>query len=57
MSTSDPLFTRDEVTNHTKAVRDYNSQSIINTATVPVQFLTQNTNGTFNIGDQVETQF
>lgn len=54
---SDPLFTRDEVTNHTKAVRDYNSQSTINTATVPVQFLTQNTNGTFNIGDQVETQF
>lgn len=55
---SDPLFTRDSVTNHTEATRDYNStSSTINTATVPVQFLTQNTNGTFNIGDQVETRF
>lgn len=57
VSTSDPLFTRDEVTNHTKAVRDYNSQSIINTVTSPVWFVTANTNGTFTIGDQVETRF
>ena len=55
---SDPLFTRDSVTNHTEATRDYNSTpSTINTATVPVSFLTANTNGTFNIGDQVETRF
>ena len=33
------LFTRVQVTNHTKAGRDYNSQSIINTATVPSTIL------------------
>ena len=54
---SDPLFTRDSVTNYTTAEREYDSTANINTVTSPVSFVTANTNGTFTIGDQVETQF